>query len=59
MSDLITPEEMAGIVARAINRGLAFPIADHDDGGASITVAAPATGQLFTVTVTERTGGPS
>ena len=58
MSTLITPEEMAGLMTGAINREFgAVPIADHDDGGNSFTVAAPATGQLFTLTVTEK-GAP-
>ncbi len=51
MMNLITPEEMAGILVRAINRELNAPVADHDGGGPSFTMAAPGTGQLFTVRV--------
>jgi hypothetical protein len=51
-ASLIPPEAMADLLTRAVNCDFGAPIADHDGGGTSFTVAAPATGQLFTVTVT-------
>jgi hypothetical protein len=50
----ITCEEMADLLTQAVNLRFGVPIADHDGGRDSFTVAAPATGQLFTVTVAEK-----
>lgn len=49
---LISPAELAGIMVRVLNTAIG-PVADHDGGGPSFTFATPATGQLFTVTVTD------
>ncbi len=50
--DLITPEEMAALLVRAVNRGFSgAPVAGRDIEGASFIMTAPATGQLFTVRV--------
>lgn len=51
--DLITCDEMAAILTRVVNAGFGCPVADHDGGKSGFTVAAPSTGQLFTVTVTD------
>jgi hypothetical protein len=50
--------EVAGLLAQALNLHLASPMAAHD-GGDSLTVTTPRTGQVFTVTVTERTADPA
>ena len=54
MPELITPAEMAAILAGAINAHYGVPIADIDENDScSLVVAAPATGQLFRMTVTD------
>ncbi len=52
---LISCDEMASILVRATNISFGTPVADHDGSGSSFTVAAPATGQLFTITVADAT----
>ncbi len=51
----ITGEEMAGIIRRALRRGLAGPELTSGPPGDSFLLYAPATGQYFRVTVTEET----
>jgi hypothetical protein len=54
MNPPISELEMTLLIMMMINTVMGSPLADNDHLDNTLTVAAPATGQLFTVTVTER-----